>query len=70
MAFGLLEGRPGGRIKVIMPLSQDISKDTSDIRFRFYIGYKKKNTFQVISDTTLISLCFNKIFMKKYLSMK
>lgn len=53
VAFGLLEGRPGGRIKVIMPLSQDISKDTSDIRFRFYIGYKKKNTFQMISDTTL-----------------
>ena len=53
VAFGLLEGRPGGRIKVIMPLSQDINADTSDIRFRFYIGYKKKNTFQMISDTTL-----------------
>lgn len=53
VAFGLLEGRPGGRIKVIMPLSQDINNDTSDIRFRFYIGYKKKNTFQMISDTTL-----------------
>lgn len=53
VAFGLLEGRPGGRIKVIMPLSQDINKDTSDIRFRFYIGYKKKNSFQMISDTTL-----------------
>lgn len=53
VAFGLLEGRPGGRIKVIMPLSQDINKDISDIRFRFYIGYKKKNLFHMISDTTL-----------------
>lgn len=53
VAFGLLEGRPGGRIKVIMPLSQDLAKDKADIRFRFYIGYKKKNTFRMISDPTL-----------------
>lgn len=53
VAFGLLEGRPGGRIKVIMPQSQDVTKDSSDIRFRFYIGYKKKNLFQVISDPSL-----------------
>lgn len=55
VAFGLLEGRPGGRIKVIMPQTQDLSNDSasSDIRFRFYIGYKKKNLFQVISDPTL-----------------
>lgn len=53
VAFGLLEGRPGGRIKIILPLSQDVAKDSSDIRFRFYIGYKKKNTFQMISGPSL-----------------
>lgn len=53
VAFGLLEGRPGGRIKVIMPITEDLSKDAADIRFRFYIGYKKKNTFQMISDPAL-----------------
>lgn len=53
VAFGLLAGRPGGRIKIILPLSQDVANDTSDIRFRFYVGYKKKNTFQMISDPTL-----------------
>lgn len=53
VAFGLLEGRPGGRIKIILPLSQDVAKDSSDIRFRFYVGYKKKNIFQMISDTSL-----------------
>ncbi len=57
VAFGLLEGRPGGRIKIILPLSQDVAKDSSDIRFRFYIGYKKKNTFQMISGP---SLAYNK----------
>lgn len=54
VAFGLLEGRPGGRIKVIMPLSQNLNEDKSDIRFRFYIGYKRKNKFQMISDPNLI----------------
>ncbi len=53
VAFGLLEGRPGGRIKIILPLSQDVADDASDIRFRFYIGYKKKNLFQMISDRSL-----------------
>lgn len=53
VAFGLLEGRPGGRIKIILPLSQDVAKDSSDIRFRFYIGYKKKSTFQMISGPSL-----------------
>lgn len=53
VAFGLLEGRPGGRIKIILPLSQDVANDNSDIRFRFYVGYKKKNTFQMISDPSL-----------------
>lgn len=53
VAFGLLEGRPGGRIKIILPLSQDVANDSSDIRFRFYVGYKKKNTFCMISDPSL-----------------
>lgn len=53
VAFGLLEGRPGGRIKIILPLSQDVAKDNSDIRFRFYVGYKKKNLFQMISGPSL-----------------
>ena len=53
VAFGLLEGRPGGRIKVIMPLSQNLNEDKSDIRFRFYIGYKKKNFFQMVTDPTI-----------------
>lgn len=53
VAFGLLEGRPGGRIKIILPLSQDVANDSSDILFRFYVGYKKKNLFQMISDPSL-----------------
>lgn len=53
VAFGLLEGRPGGRIKIIMPQARDAGKKISDVRFRFYIGYKKKNCFQMISDPTL-----------------
>jgi len=53
VAFGLLEGRPGGRVKILLPLSQDVANDSSDIRFRFYIGYKKKNRFQMISDPFL-----------------
>lgn len=53
VAFGLLEGRPGGRIKIILPLSQDVAKDSSDIRFRFYVGYKRKGKFQMISDPSL-----------------
>ena len=40
-------------IKVIMPHTQDVEKNTSDIRFRFYIGYKKKNNFRMISDPSL-----------------
>lgn len=51
VAFGLIEGRPGGRIKIISSSSDN--EDIKDINFRYYIGYKKKNTFAVISDTSL-----------------
>lgn len=53
VAFGLIEGRPGGRIKLITPKSPDLATETTDIRFRYYIGYKKRNHFQIITDTSL-----------------
>ncbi len=51
VAFGLIEGRSGGRIKIINPVSK--SDDFEDINFKYYIGYKKKNSFAPISDINI-----------------
>ena len=50
VAFGLIEGRPGGRIKII---DHNAKEDTGDINFRYYIGYKKKNKFCLVSGKDL-----------------
>jgi hypothetical protein len=45
VAFGLIESREGGRIKVI---DHNVTED--DIRFKFYLGESRKNNFKVIID--------------------
>ncbi|MGM9572599.1 MAG: molecular chaperone DnaK, partial [bacterium] len=43
VAFGLLEGRPGSRIKVIAE-----KKSTDEIKFNYYIGYNAKKKFRPV----------------------
>lgn len=43
VALGLLEGRPGGTIKVISE-----TKASDEIKFKYYIGKNKRNKFKVI----------------------
>lgn len=51
VAFGLIEGRPGGRVKVLLPDLPKASEGTNmEIKFKYFIGYKKKTCFRVISD--------------------
>lgn len=51
VAFGLIEGRPGGRIKVaLMDQPKDSEGKQSEIKFRYFIGYKKKQCFRIVSD--------------------
>lgn len=45
VAFGLIESREGGRIKVV-----DHNVETDDIRFKFYVGESRKNKFKTIID--------------------
>ena len=45
VAFGLIESREGGRIKVI---DHNVAED--DIRFKYYLGENRKNCFKVIID--------------------
>jgi len=45
VAFGLIESREGGRIKVI-----DHNVEENDIRFKFYLGESRKNKFKAIID--------------------
>lgn len=45
VAFGLIESRLGGRIKLI---SERTASD--EIKFQYFIGYEKKKCFKVISD--------------------
>tara|TARA_B110000211_G_scaffold130937_1_gene150391 strand:- start:6343 stop:9162 length:2820 start_codon:yes stop_codon:yes gene_type:complete len=45
VAFGLIESREGGRIKVV-----DHNVEADDIRFKFYIGENRKNKFKTIID--------------------
>lgn len=51
VAFGLIEGRPGGRIKVLLPdLPIDSEGKQSEIKFKYFVGYKKKTCFRIVSD--------------------
>lgn len=45
VAFGLIEARPGGRIKII---DNNLLQD--DIRFKFYLGENRKGHFKAILD--------------------
>lgn len=45
VAYGLLEGRPGSRIKVISEI-----KSTDEIKFKYYIGENRKKKFHVVID--------------------
>lgn len=45
VAYGLIEGRSGGTIKIISETSS-----TDEIKFRYYLGRAKKGKFNVISD--------------------
>lgn len=51
VAFGLIEGRPGGRIKVeLMDQPKRTDGNQSEIKFKYFVGFKKKQCFRVISD--------------------
>ena len=52
VAFGLIESREGGSIKVV---DHNIAED--DIRFKYYLGESRKNNFKAIIDREII---FNK----------
>ncbi|MDE6834811.1 MAG: hypothetical protein K2J39_11285, partial [Ruminococcus sp.] len=45
VAYGLLECRPGSRIKVESEI-----KETDEIKFNFYIGYSAMGKFEVVTD--------------------
>ncbi|MDO5517067.1 MAG: hypothetical protein Q4F66_05890 [Clostridium sp.] len=45
VAYGLIEGRPGSRIKVISE-----KKSTDEVKFNFYIGYNARKKFKVAID--------------------
>lgn len=46
-AYGLLETRPGGRIKI---QAIDEEKNQSEINFKYYVGYAKKGKLKVVLD--------------------
>lgn len=55
VAFGLIEGRPGGRVKIVLPdMPKDQNGEQLEIRFKYFIGYKKKQCFNVISDRDIM----------------
>ncbi len=45
VAYGLIEGRTGGAIKVISEQSAE-----TEVKFRFYLGYARKGKFIVLKD--------------------
>lgn len=50
VAFGLVESRPGSRIKVI---EHNSVKDTGEICFQYYVGFEKKRKFFSLSDRSI-----------------
>lgn len=50
VAFGLVESRPGSRIKVI---EHNNKEDSGEICFQYYVGYERKKRFFALSDRTL-----------------
>lgn len=51
VAFGLIEGRAGGRIKVVfVDQPKNMGGNQPEIKFKYFIGYKKKQCFRIISD--------------------
>ncbi|KAB2954276.1 hypothetical protein F9B85_00855 [Heliorestis acidaminivorans] len=50
VAFGLVESRPGGRIKIVQ---QNESKVDNEIKFKYYIGIEKRKKFICLSDREL-----------------
>lgn len=48
VAFGLIDGRPGSRIKVISE-----KKANEEIKFNYYIGHNSKKLFKVIMDRNI-----------------
>lgn len=48
VAFGLIDGRPGSRIKVISEKKAD-----EEIKFNYYIGHNSKKLFKVIIDRNI-----------------
>ena len=48
VAFGLIDGRPGSRIKVISEKKAD-----EEIKFNYYIGHNSKKLFKVIMDRNI-----------------
>lgn len=45
VAFGLIKGRHGGRIKVI-----DRNIENDEIKFKYFVGYEQKGVFKVVLD--------------------
>ena len=48
VAYGLIMGRPGGSIKVIPAVKHD-----EEIRFRYYVGRKKRKYFKIYMDRNI-----------------
>ncbi|MCM1166608.1 MAG: hypothetical protein NC401_11435 [Ruminococcus sp.] len=48
VAYGLIEGRAGGTIKVISEITA-----TDEIKFKYYIGRGRKGTFRLVSDRNI-----------------
>lgn len=48
VAYGLLECRPGSRIKVVSDI-----KDTEEIKFRFYTGFSRYRKFELVTDRNI-----------------
>lgn len=49
VAYGLIEGRPGSRIKVVSEV-----KSSDEIKFKYYIGENRKKCFHVVLDRELV----------------
>ncbi len=45
VAYGLIEGRPGSRVKVVSEI-----KSSDEVKFKYYIGENRKKCFHVVMD--------------------